>query len=433
MALGYRARVMSITRTNRITVMNATDPGLDFFGRPLASHVPPELVRRVDIFDGPGLDTDPFTVIRQLRDEPPLIYNMHNPFKGQSWIPTRAELIRAVAGNPALFSSVDQLGFSAMIGETWKYGPLEMDPPQHTQFRRLINQWLSPAAVTRLTDKVRARAIELIDRIAQSNGCEFVTAFGTPYPVSIFTEMMGLPSAQTPEFLRWVSDLLHTGDFEIRKQAVISITGYLRTLIADRRRQPTTDVASSAVAAEIDGKPLTDDELLGLCYLLFTGGLDTVAASLGFFFRHLAMNPEHQEWLRKSPKDIPNAIDELLRCYTPTQALRQALADTEIAGIPIRKGDWVNIILSLGSLDPREFENPDVVDFERKNIRHLAFSYGPHHCAGNHLARRELAIALEEWTQRIPTFRLVKGTTPRSHGGQVFGVDRLEIEWQGRT
>jgi cytochrome P450 len=402
---------------------------LDFYGRPLAPHVPRELVRRIDVFDGPGMDRDPFAAIRALRSEPPLVYNLHNPFKGQSWLPTRAELIRSVAGNPELFSNVDQLGFAALIGETWKYGPLEMDAPDHTNFRKLMNPWLSPPAVARLSDKVRQRAVELIEAVADKGGCEFVSAFGTPYPVSIFMEMMGLPEQRMPDFLKWVSQLLHTGDPQVKMQGVHSITTYLRGLIADRRNAPQDDLASRVVSSQIDGKPLSEDDLLGVCYLLFTGGLDTVASSSGFFFRHLATHPEHQERLRRNPEDIPKAVDELLRAYTPTQALRMAKQDTELAGVSIKKGDWINLVFSLAGLDPHEFENPDQIDFDRPNNRHFAFSYGPHFCAGSHLAKRELQIALTEWMQRIPPFRLAPGEEPKTHGGQVFGVDRLVLEW----
>lgn len=407
----------------------ADSANLDIFGRPAPEHVPVELLRRIDVFDGPGMDVDPFAIIRKIREEVPVVYNLHNPFKGQSWLVTRAELVRQVAGNPALFSSVDQLGFSALIGETWKYGPLEMDAPQHTQFRRIMNPWLSPGAVNKLSEKIRERSSELIDKFADKRECEFMADFGTPFPVSIFMELMGLPLTQMPDFLKWVSQLLHTGNLETQRQAVLSITGYLRGLIAERRAHPADDIATSAINSTIDGQPLTEDDLLGLTYLLFTGGLDTVASSLGFFFRHLATHPQDQARLRSNPADIPKAVEELLRVYTPTQALRQATADTELAGVKIKKGDWVNIILSVAGLDSNEFENPDKVDFDRDNNRHFAFSFGPHFCAGSHLAKRELSIALDVWMQRIPEFRLKAGEPPKTHGGQVFGVDRVALEW----
>ena len=405
------------------------EPQLDFFGAPAAAHVPPELYRRIDIFDGPGQETDPFALIRRIREEPPIVYNLHNPFKGQSWLPTRAEHIRAVVGDPVLFSSVDQLGFSALIGETWKYGPLEMDAPEHTHFRKLMKPWLSPGAVNRLTDRIRDRSVDLIARFAGHGRCEFVADFGTPFPVSIFMELMGLPAAHMPQFLKWVSQLLHTGAIESRMQAVTSITTYLRQLIADRRASPTDDIATSAVHGQINGEPLSEDDLIGVCYLLFTGGLDTVASTLGFVFRHLATHPADQARLRAKPADIPKAVEELLRAYTPTQALRRATADTELAGVRIRKGDWINVIFSVAGLDAREFSDPDIVDFDRPANRHFAFSFGPHFCAGSHLAKRELVIALEEWMRAVPPFHLAPGETPVTHGGQVFGVDRLVLAW----
>jgi cytochrome P450 len=409
--------------------MTHAETELDMYGKPAAPHVPRELIRRYDVFDNAEAVRDPHAIVRALREEPPLIYNLCNPMKGQSWIPTRAADIRAVAGNASLFSAEEQLGFGLMLGEDWKLGPLEMDPPEHTKYRKVMNPWLAPPAVANLSAAVRARCVGLIDAIVGQGRCEFMSEFGFPYPISIFMEMMGLPQEHTADFLRWNGQLLHTGDVAVKSQGARAIVKYLRTLIEERRRAPRDDLVSRAIAARIDDKPMGDTELLGVCYLLFAGGLDTVASSLGFYFRHLAEKPDLQERMRNSPADIPKMVEEFLRVFTPTQSLRRAKADTEIAGVQVRQGDWVHLIYSLANLDSHEFDRPDEIDFERQNARHMAFSFGPHFCMGSHLARRELQIALEEWSRRVPVFRRVANEPAKTHGGLVFGVDRLVLEW----
>lgn len=292
-----------------------------------------------------------------------------------------------------------------------------------------MNPWLSPQAISELATGIRSRAAELVDAVVAEGGCEFMHAFGTPFPVSIFMQLMGLPAEHTARFLAWEHQLLQ-GDMVEKVHSAKAILDYLRALIEARRLAPTGDLASLAVHAKIDNHPLTDDEIVGICYLLFVGGLDTVASSLGFYFRHLATHPGHQERLRKNPSDIPSAVEEYLRSFSVVQSHRRATQDLELAGLQIKKGDWFTVHHSLASLDPHEFPNPLSVDYDRENIRHFGFAFGPHFCLGQHLARRELNIAIEEWMTRVPPFRVVAGERVKTHGGGVFGVDRLMLTWR---
>jgi cytochrome P450 len=169
--------------------------------------------------------------------------------------------------------------------------------------------------------------------------------------------------------------------------------------------------------------------VIGALFLFFVGGLDTVASSLGFIFEHLATHPEQQQWLRENPAEIPHAVEELLRRFSVVTVYRQATADVELDGVLVKQGDWISLTQSLGSLDPREFDNPMEVDFQRKQVRHFAFSFGPHFCIGSHLARREMAVALQQWLTRIPPFRVKEGSTTVRHAGGVYGIEHLELAW----
>jgi len=163
-------------------------------------------------------------------------------------------------------------------------------------------------------------------------------------------------------------------------------------------------------------------------FLIFGGGIDTVAASLGFVFLHLARDPDLQAQLRADPTLIPEAVEEFLRRYSLVSVRRRVLRDVEAAGVSMKQGDWVHLMTPLASLDPQAFADPLALDIRRSPNRHTAFSVGPHRCIGSHLARRELVIALEEWLPRLPPFRLAPGEAYRTHGG-LLGVDHLNLEW----
>lgn len=409
--------------------MDAAIDNIDFYGRPAPDHVPEALLRKIDIFNDPILSTDPFGLLRRLRDEPPVVYNLHNPLRGQSWLVTRASGIRRVMSNPDLFIAADQTGFSKLSGEDWRMVPIEVDPPQHGKFRQLMNPWVSPPEVAKLSDKVNVRARELIEPLVAQGGCEFMQSFAIPFPMTIFLDLFGLPHDDLPTFLGWVGKLLHSDDPATSAEGATAISDFLKELLADRRARPRDDMSSKIATAMINGAPMSEGDQLGAAYNLFTGGLDTVTAVLGFQFLYLARNPDQQARLRANPQDIPKAIEELLRVFSPVHASRMATRDTEIDGVEIRKGDWVTILTGLGSLDRCEFHNPDSVDIDRTSNRHFAFGFGNHFCMGSHLARRELKIAIEEWLTRVPPFELALPEPPPMRGGFIFGVKSLDLRW----
>jgi cytochrome P450 len=189
------------------------------------------------------------------------------------------------------------------------------------------------------------------------------------------------------------------------------------------------DFATFLVDAKVDGRPLNGDELIGMGVLVFVAGLDTVAAALGFDFNYLAANPGAQSDLRTHPERIPNAAEEMLRAFSTVHMVRVANKDVELHGVTIKAGDRVSCATMVANRDTNEFANPDCIDFKREVNRHVAFAYGPHRCVGSHLARREVIIGLEEWLRRMPPFRIKEGTAPVAHGGTVFGIEKLVLDW----
>jgi cytochrome P450 len=396
------------------------------------SHVPGNLVHPFDLFNDPEMSSCPFGRVEKLRQHGRIFWNPTNPDYNGSWVITHAEDLRFVFSNPQIFTSKNKLsGFRANDAENpLVMIPLELDGISHGKFRDLISPLFTPSAIAKLVDGVNERAIELVESVRLKGECEFMSAFGNPFPVSIFMQFMGLPQEDTALFMTWVVDIQHKDDNAARAAASAACCNFLMNLAAERRAKPAGDLVSYIVAAQLDGRSLTDIEVMGILYLFFLAGLDTVSSTLSWFYHHLATHPDQQQKLRENPQMIDKAVEEMLRRYSIVVPHRMCTQDTEIGGVKVKAGDWVTVITGLGSTDPCQFADPLDVNFDRKNSRaHLAFAYGAHFCMGLHLARRELQASLREWLARIPMWRLKPGAPMKAHGGFVFAYDYFEIEW----
>jgi cytochrome P450 len=388
-------------------------------------HVPAELVRDVDHVFGADFLADPFAAFRTLRDQ----HVLWSPHHGGYWILTRAEDIRAALQQPELFSSA-ATGIPAHVARKEKLAPLELDPPEHTAYRRVIAPLFAPKAVTVRTAAISDTCVGLIDGFSDRGRAEFVTEFAEPFPTRIFTNILGLPAAEAPRFVQWNATLLHSQDQpEVRREAGIEINDYLRELIAARRAAPRDDVVSALLGGEIDGRPICDDEVQNICFLLFVAGLDTVTAALTWCFHFLAQNPDHRRQLVADPAILPGAVEELLRVHSFINPARTVTRDLEFAGVSMRKGERILLSTVLAAQDPEEFPDEAQVRFDRTANRHLAFGAGPHRCAGSHLARDEIGTALAQWHARIPDYAIAEGAELSIHAGGAMGIDRLPLVW----
>jgi cytochrome P450 len=384
------------------------------------------LVRDVDHVFGADFRADPFAAFRALRDQRVL----WSPNHGGYWILTRAEDIRSALQQPELFSS-SATGIPAHVSRKEKLAPLELDPPEHTAYRRAIAPLFAPKAVTARTAAIADTCAGLIDGLAGRGRAEFVGEFAEPFPTRIFTNILGLPAAEAPRFVSWNSKLLHSQDRpEVRREAGIEINDYLRELIAARRTDPRDDVVSALLAGEIDGRPIADEEVQNLCFLLFVAGLDTVTAALTWCFRFLAQHPEHRRQLIDTPELMPGAVEELLRVHSFINPARTVTRDLEFAGVAMRKGERILLSTALAAQDPDEFPDEATVRFDRTSNRHLAFGAGPHRCAGSHLARDEIITALTQWHARISDYEIAPDAELTIHAGGAMGLDRLPLVWQ---
>lgn len=392
-------------------------------------HVPNELVRFLDFRT--GLGPCPHAQIAEFHKGPPVFYSplSHQDRGGKgkgSWILTRAEDIRKMLQEASLFSSAQPR--SHAMGESWKLIPLEMDPPEHAKFRAPLNPLLSPGRVAKLEPRMREMAVTLINEFKDKGECEFIRAFGEQMPVRIFLELMGMAEDELVKFRTWADTIVHNR--EKRGEAMTEVKAFLEEQIAEHRKNPKEGtLVTEVLHFKAGDRPFTDEEVMGTVFLLFIGGLDTVVSSLSYHFRYLAEHPEAQKQLRENPEMIPDAVEELFRAFPVVTTGRFLTADTDMFGVPMKKGDMVTGSTLLSTSDPEEFENPEVIDLSRSPNRHNAFSFGPHRCLGSHLARREVQVAIDEWLKLIPEFRVKPGTEFVTLGGGVMGMKELPLVW----
>jgi cytochrome P450 len=285
-------------------------------------------------------------------------------------------------------------------------------------YRRILNPEFIPKKVAELHDDVVVLVDGIIDRFADKGSCDFHEEFATPLPSAIFLRLMGLPQSDLPTFLQWRDNIIRPdvapGDFEgaarIRERTGHEISEYFTTALAARRREPDDGFLTQLVRLEMDGRPLTHEELLGICQLLILGGLDTVTATLDCMITYLARHDDERRRLVENPDLIPSAVEELLRTESPVMLVPRVVHKAvTIGGIDLSPGDHISLVLGAANGDEAEFSDADTVDLARDANRHLAFGGGHHLCLGMHLARLELRVGLEAFHRRIPDYAIADG------------------------
>ena len=351
---------------------------------------------------------------------------------GGHWVVTRFEAIRHALQEPSTFSNE-----STIVSDPnpeYKFIPTFLDPPEHGKYRTLYNARFSPGMVNRITPAARAAANKYIDAFVDDGGCEFMTAFADPFPTDVFLNSINLPPDDTPLFVGWVHAVfggLSGADPQAGVRAQMEMRDYFKEMLDRRRREPQdidVDILTYFLAATIDDKPIPEDDILNMAVVLVLAGLDTTKSQLGYNFHYLATHPEDREGLVKEPSRWPTAIEELLRFHAFVPPARKLKHDVEYEGCPMRAGQMVLMPLWSATRDPRAFDDAGEVRIDREPNRHIAFGAGPHRCAGAHLARRELLVAMEEWHQRIPEYHLATTEPITEHGWQC-GADNLPLVW----
>ncbi len=403
------------------------DGGDEISDMSIPAHIPPTLVYDFDIYQAPELlGGEPHRAVteRLHREAPPVFYTTRN---GGHWVVTRTGIALDMLRRIDLFSS-DPAYNSAKVPYP-RMLPNQVDPPDHTEYRRLVNGAFAPAAMERLEPSIRALASRLIDRHLPRGGCEFVADIGDPFPVEIFLQMAGAPLDDAARLTALAGRFTRTPDREERSRTAVELSNYLRTLLDQRTGKPGDDLLNRVANGRFGDRALNEDEKLGLSTLLFLGGLDTVKATLSFVMAHLARHPDQYRRLVESPPLIGRAVEELIRVHGVAQFERGCTRETDYEGIHFVRGDRFVMLSQIWGLDDQETPDPFTVDLDREVSRHLIFGAGPHRCVGSNLARVEIRVFLEEWAQRIPAYRLAPGTTVPTTGGIVWSPLSLPLVW----
>ena len=371
----------------------------------------------------------------ELREGSPVY---RNEFAQGYWIFTRHDAVRDIYKTPEIFSSES---FTPWEPEPiYRFVPTQIDPPDHIKYRRVLNPWFSPRAIDEAEPMMRALCRDLVEQTAQAGGCNFVNEFALRFPTEAFLAVIGVDTAQADLFVRWVEDFFAglSGDsekLEAMAQALDGIRDYWSQEVAARRGEAEPrpgDLASYLMHASVDDRRLTDSEILDMLTVLVLAGLDTTRGELGYMFRHLATHPEHRRALIENPELIPSTVDEVLRYYTIVFGDgRKVTRDLEFHGVQLKQGDMVYGLVSAANRDPRAYERADEFLPDRKRNNHMGFASGPHRCLGQHLARREMQIAVEEWLRVIPDFEITgdEHELVERGGGSMMTLMNLPLTW----
>ncbi len=361
-----------------------------------------------------------------------------------AWVLTRYADIREALKHPDVRSD-------ARGAEVFDVGPeghhfvdmqrntlLFLSPRKHDHVRDLISRAFTPRSVELRQDRIQAVLDELIDRAEPNGGMDFVHDFAFRLPMVVICEMLGVPAEDLPQFYDWAQDSSRRGEIGgitdeiVRKgeEATLGYTNYFMKLIEEHRENPRFDLMTALIDAEDeDGSRLSDEDLVGGCYILLQAGHGTTQDLLGMGTLALLQHPEQLEFLRRKPEAIPTAVEELLRYDTSVQ-ISQRVADVEFQVGDTRIGaDEVCVLFNgAGNRDPEHFADPDRLDITRTPNLHLSFGLGRHTCLGASLARMELRSAFETILRRLPDLRL-DDDAPHHYRDSLFlrGLETLPL------
>lgn len=382
-----------------------------------------------------ALDDDPYPVWTRMRDEAPVYRNDTFDF----WALSRFDDIEAAHKDPVTFSSARGTVLERMGPDSAATAMMIfLDPPDHTELRRLVSRAFTPRQVGGIQDRVRAICAELLDPHVGGSGFDYVGDFAAQLPSRVISSLVGVPPADQEPTRRLVDDMFHIEPGvgmvnDTSATAALELVGYLADLVGKRAAEPGDDLVSALVQAEVtddDGtrRRLTPDECTSFALLLYTAGTETVAKLLGNAAVVLAHHPEERATLVREPEAIPNAVEELLRFEPPSPINgRWTTRDVELHGTTIPKDSKVLLLTGSAGRDERAFRDPDRFDVRRSMRHHLSFGYGAHFCIGAALARLEGLTALEETLVRFPEWDVEPGGVERAHTSTVRGYRRVRV------
>jgi cytochrome P450 len=365
------------------------------------------------------LQVDPYPVYAQLRAMGRVFWQAEL----RHWVVTRHHEADAILRDPRFSANRSRWeGYVPPPGQE-RPSPMmtDVDPPDHTRLRNLVQQAFTPRTVEQMRQRVSAFADELLAAAAGRDEVDLVEALAYPLPVLVIAELLGVPASDRDSFQRWSADMADSMDPTTHGPGSAAggaarneLRRYLGAITEERRRQPQDDLISRLVAAEEQGDRLSNDELLDMCVLLLAAGHETTVNLIGNGVNALLDDPDQLRLLRERPGLMETAVDEFMRYDSPVQMnSRVPVEDVEIGGAALRAGQMVLILVGSANRDPEEFTEPDRLDVSRPVNRHLAFGRGIHFCLAAPLARMEAQIAIGSLLERFPDLRRAGEPTRR--------------------
>lgn len=350
---------------------------------------------------------DPFPAYRRLRAEAPVHWHPTPGF----WVLTRHDDVVAVSRDPATFCSSRGILLSDIERPVVpRQSIIYIDPPEHAQYRKLVQPAFSPGRLRALEERIAELARELVDGLGEERVTDFVEAFAAPLPLLVIADMLGVPGADRARFKRWSDAIIEAGTQPSAENMAQSfeLLDYFGHVVAERRERPGDDLISVLVHSEIDGERLEEFDLLMFCLTLLVAGNETTRNLLSQGALALATNPDQRALLAADAALMPRAVEEMLRWGSPVSSfMRVATRETELRGTRIGEGDRLLLLYASANRDEAVFGG-DAEEFRvmRDATRHVAFGFGEHFCLGAQLARMEARIAFTQLSDRFARWEL---------------------------
>lgn len=357
---------------------------------------------------------NPYAYYAQLRQDAP-VHKTILPTGDEVYLVTRFDDVQAGLKDSRLVKNirnarpprwVDKLGLN--LNNT---NMLKADPPEHTRLRKLANDAFKPKYINQMRGHIEEIANGLIDQVEVAGKMDLIADYAFPLPITVISEMLGVPAKDHEKFNKWSSDLIASGALSSESphfgKDILQLANYVRQLVADHHKNPKDDLVSQLIDAEEDGDKLNDREVIGTTILLLIAGHETTVNLIGNGMLALLQYPEQMDKLKQDPTLIKPAVEELLRFVNPVQAVnRFAAEEVTIAGTTIPKGAHVMMVVAAANHDTTHFDHADTLNITTDEARHVAFSQGIHYCLGAPLARLEGEIAFATLLKRLPNIRL---------------------------
>jgi len=356
---------------------------------------------------------------------------------------TRFDDVWAASRNPQLFCSGRGTNIPDLPIEIAEFfgSMINMDDPRHNRLRSIVAKAFTPKMVSQVDDYVRQKAEGIVDGLLErypDGACDFVEEVAAPLPLQIICEMMGIPDADERQIFAWTNTILGAGDpdygaeFGVLLEHSMAMNAYAMGLGTDRLANPSDDLTTALMQAEVDGERLTPAEFGSFFILLVVAGNETTRNAISHGIKALTDHPEQREiWWSDFPGVTKTAVEELVRWASPVIHFRRtATEDTEIRGVPIEAGQKIVLWYNSANRDERTFADPFTFDVRRDPNPQVGFGAGgPHFCLGANLARREITVMFEEIWRRLPELR-VTGEPAYLQSNFIHGIKRMPCAWK---